>query len=144
MVHVCRKEHFSAAHRLCNPDWTTDQNKEVFGPCANENWHGNNFELIVTVKGKPNPQTGCVIDLKELGRIIREKIISKVHQKNLNMEVEFLLNKMPSCEILAIEFWKILSPEIIQTEPSARLYCIELIETEKNFVRYFGEDIELY
>ena len=139
MVHVCRKEFFNAAHKLYNPKWTKEQNEEVFGPCANENWHGHNFELVVVVKGVPNPDTGFVIDLKDLGRIIKQEIITKVDHKNLNMDVDFLVGKMPTCEILAMEFWKILEPKIKAVAPKAKLHCIELVETMKNFVRYYGE-----
>ena len=81
MVHVIRKEHFNAAHRLFNPAWTEEKNHEVFGPCANNNWHGHNFELIVTVKGIPDPDTGFVYDLKQLGDLIKAEIIDKVDHK---------------------------------------------------------------
>ncbi|MCS6833476.1 MAG: 6-carboxytetrahydropterin synthase [Flammeovirgaceae bacterium] len=140
MVYVCRKEYFSAAHKLYNPTWSKEKNCEVFGICANEHWHGHNFELIVTVKGKPSPETGCVIDLKQLGKIIQEKIISKVQDKNLNEEVPFLKNVIPSCENLAIAFWQQIEEPIRQAAPHARLHCIELIETKKNMVKYFGEE----
>lgn len=139
MVHVCRKEHFNAAHKLYNPNWTKEKNDEVFGPCANENWHGHNFELIVTVKGKPDPETGFVIDLKKLGKIIRERIINKVDHKNLNVDVDFMRGKLASCENLVIEFWKILAPEIA-TISTAKLHSLVLYETPKNFVEYFGEE----
>jgi len=138
MVHICRKEHFNAAHKLYNPNWTKEKNEQFFGPCANENWHGHNFELIVTVRGNINPDTGYVIDLKQLGELIREKIIKKVDHKNLNLDVDFLLGKMATCETLVIEFWKILAPEIAKIS-EAKLYSIVLYETPKNFVEYFGE-----
>ena len=139
MVHICRKEHFNAAHKLYNPKWSPERNQEVFGPCANANWHGHNFELIVNVKGKPDADTGFVIDLKVLSKIIKEKIIEKVDHKNLNVDVDFIRDKMPSCENLVIEFWKILEPEIIACS-NARLHSITLYETPRNFVEYFGEE----
>jgi 6-pyruvoyltetrahydropterin/6-carboxytetrahydropterin synthase len=139
MVHVIRKEHFNAAHRLFNPAWTEEKNFEVFGPCANNNWHGHNFELIVTVKGIPDPDTGFVYDLKQLGDLIKVEIIDKVDHKNLNLDVDFMLGKLASCEILVIEFWKILAPKIKETSTSATLHKIHLIETNKNSVEYFGE-----
>ncbi|WP_020530521.1 6-carboxytetrahydropterin synthase QueD [Flexithrix dorotheae] len=139
MVHVCRIEHFNAAHKLYNPNWSKEKNVEVFGPCANDNWHGHNFELIVTVKGKVNPETGFVIDMKLLGKIIKQHIIKKVDHKNLNLDVDFLEGKMASCENLAVEFWKILDRELKQVDALAKLHCIELYETPKNFVRYYGE-----
>jgi 6-pyruvoyltetrahydropterin/6-carboxytetrahydropterin synthase len=139
MVYVIRKEHFNAAHRLFNPAWTEEKNFEVFGLCANNNWHGHNFELIVTVKGKPDPDTGFVYDLKELGDLIKSEIINKVDHKNLNLDVDFMLGKLASCEILVMEFWKILAPKIRETSTSAVLHKIHLIETNKNSVEYFGE-----
>ena len=139
MVHVIRKEHFNAAHRLYNPNWTEEKNLAVFGPCANTNWHGHNFELIVTVKGLPDPETGFVYDLKQLGDLIKSEIIDKVDHKNLNLDVDFMEGKLASCEILVMEFWKILAPKILDTSKSATLYKIHLIETNKNSVEYYGE-----
>jgi len=139
MVHVIRKEHFNAAHRLFNPAWTEEKNHEVFGPCANNNWHGHNFELIVTVKGLPDPNTGFVYDLKQLGDLIKVEIIDKVDHKNLNLDVDFMVGKLASCEVLVMEFWKILAPKIKETSTSATLHKIHLIETNKNSVEYYGE-----
>lgn len=139
IVHICRKEHFNAAHKLYNPNWSRERNEEVFGPCANENWHGHNFELIVTVKGQPDPETGFVIDLKVLGKIIKENIISKVDHKNLNLDVEFMKGKLTSCENLVLEFWKILEYQLSKVSDNAKLHCLELIETNKNSVKYYGE-----
>lgn len=138
MVFVSRKEHFNAAHRLYNPNWTDEKNVEVFGACANVNWHGHNFELIVTVKGLPNPETGFVIDLKELGDIIKSEVIDKVDHKNLNLDVDFMHGKIASCEIFIIEIWNILAPIIPKTAPNAQLHYLKLVETNKNFVEYFG------
>ncbi|MEY3917926.1 MAG: 6-pyruvoyltetrahydropterin synthase, partial [Bacteroidota bacterium] len=139
MVYVIRKEHFNAAHRLFNPAWSEEKNHEVFGPCANNNWHGHNFELIVTVKGIPDTDTGFVYDLKQLGDLIKAEIIDKVDHKNLNLDVDFMLGKLASCEILVMEFWKILAPKIKETSDTATLHKIHLIETNKNSVEYFGE-----
>ena len=138
MVYISRKEHFNAAHRLFNPNWTDEKNKEVFGPCANHNWHGHNFELIVTVKGEPDPDTGFVIDLKVLGDVIKRDIIEALDHKNINLDVPFMQGKMASCEVLVMEIWKILNAAL---EPltEARLYQIRLYETERNFVDYYGE-----
>ncbi len=138
MVFVSRKEHFNAAHRLYNPSWSEAKNIEVFGPCANINWHGHNFELIVTVKGFPDPNTGFVIDLKNLGDIIKTEIIDKVDHKNLNLDVEFMAGKMASCEIFIIEIWKILAPKIQEKAPNSELHYLKLVETNKNFVEYYG------
>ncbi len=139
MVYVIRKEHFNAAHRLYNPNWSDAKNEEVFGPCANKNWHGHNFELIVTIKGIPDPETGFVFDLKELGKLIKKEIIDKVDHKNLNMDVDFMTGKLASCENLVMEFWKILDPKIKSASSSAQLHKIHLVETNKNSVEYYGE-----
>ena len=139
MVYVCRKEHFNAAHKLWNPAWSEEKNFEIFGPCANVNWHGHNFELIVTVKGKPDPESGFVVDLKALSNLIKMEIIEKVDHKNLNLDVDFMEGKMASCEILVMEFWKILEPKVNALVPMGQLYKLQLYETERNFVEYFGE-----
>ena len=139
MIYVRRKEHFNAAHKLYNPAWTKEKNEQVFGPCANENWHGHNFELIITVKGNPDPETGFVIDLKKLSTLIRESVIEKVDHKNLNLDVDFLKGKMASCENIVFEFWKILLPGIQEIAPGAALHSIRLYETPRNYVEYFGE-----
>ncbi|WP_019990017.1 6-carboxytetrahydropterin synthase QueD [Rudanella lutea] len=138
MVYISRTEHFNAAHRLFNPNWSDEKNKEVFGPCANYNWHGHNFELIVTVKGEPDPDTGFVIDLKVLGDMIKREIIDLVDHKNLNLDVPFMQGKMASCEIFVMEIWKILERALAEVS-EARLHQIRLIETPKNLVDYYGE-----
>lgn len=138
MVFVSRKEHFNAAHKLYNPKWTEEKNVEVFGPCANSNWHGHNFDLIVTVKGDPDPDTGFVVDLKKLSVLIKEEIIEKVDHKNLNMDVDFMQGKMASTENLVIEFWRILESKLPQITDNAVLHCLKLYETPRNFVEYYG------
>lgn len=138
MIYVSRLEHFNAAHKLFNPNWSMAKNKEIFGPCANTNWHGHNYELIVTVKGQPDPDTGFVIDLKQLSTLIREHIISKVDHKNLNLDVAFMENKLASTENLIVEFWNILQPKIAAIS-KAQLHSLKLYETPRNYVEYFGE-----
>ncbi|MFP4090778.1 MAG: 6-pyruvoyl trahydropterin synthase family protein [Cyclobacteriaceae bacterium] len=142
MIYVSRKEHFNAAHKLYNPLWSREKNEEVFGPCANDNWHGHNFEMIVTVKGKPDPETGFVVDLKKLSTLIRERVIEKVDHKNLNVDVDFMQGKMASCEILVEEIWKILSPAVSEITSRGVLHSIKLYETRNNFVEFFGEGLE--
>ncbi|MCA4898213.1 MAG: 6-pyruvoyl trahydropterin synthase family protein [Bacteroidota bacterium] len=139
MIYVSRKEHFNAAHKLYNPQWSKEKNVEVFGPCANENWHGHNFELVTTVAGMPDPDTGFVVDLKKLSTLIRAEVIDKLDHKNLNLDVDFMKDKMASTEILAIEIWKILEPKISRISKFGKLYSIKLYETPRNFVEYFGE-----
>lgn len=142
MIYVSRTEHFNAAHKLNNPNWSQAKNQEVFGPCANANWHGHNYDLIVTVKGKPDPETGFVIDLKKLSTLIRENIIKKVDHKNLNLDVAFMEGKLASTENLIIEFWNILAPQIekiASPASGAKLHSLKLYETPRNFVEYYGE-----
>jgi 6-pyruvoyltetrahydropterin/6-carboxytetrahydropterin synthase len=137
---VSRKEHFNAAHKLYNPHWSKEKNVEVFGPCANENWHGHNFDLIITVKGEPDQDTGFVVDLKRLSNLIRSRVIDKLDHKNLNLDVDFMQGKMASCENLVFEVWKILEPEIPLLSKNANLHSIRLYETPRNFIEYYGED----
>ncbi len=138
MIYITRIEHFNAAHRVYNPSWTDEKNNEIFGRCANLYFHGHNFELIVTVKGNPNPETGYVIDLKVLGDIVRREITDKVDHRNLNMDVEFMSGVIPSCENFVVKIWEILAPIIAQKAPDAQLHSLKLIETPKHYVEYFG------
>ncbi|HAA11029.1 MAG TPA: 6-carboxytetrahydropterin synthase QueD [Cytophagales bacterium] len=140
MVYISREEHFNAAHKLYNPKWSREQNEEVFGPCANENWHGHNFVLITTVKGTPDPETGFVVDLKQLSNTVKKEVINKVDHKNLNMDVPFMVGKMASCEVLVMEFWKILEPAVAKITDRGKLHSLKLYETPRNFVEYFGEE----
>ncbi|HWK08274.1 MAG TPA: 6-carboxytetrahydropterin synthase [Puia sp.] len=135
MVYLTRIEHFNAAHRLFNPGWSNEQNEAVFGKCANQNWHGHNYELYVTIKGDPNPDTGFLFDVKKLSELIKDHVIEKVDHKNLNMDVDFLVGKMCSTENLAIGIWQQLEPYL----PSeVKLHCIKLYETPRIYVEYFG------
>jgi 6-pyruvoyltetrahydropterin/6-carboxytetrahydropterin synthase len=137
MIYITRRERFCAAHKLSRPEWDAAKNMEIFGQCSNENWHGHNFELYVTVKGEVNPKTGFVVNLKELSPLIKEKVIDKLDHKNINLDVDFMKGKMASTEILAIEIWKQLSAHI--KDIGVELHCIKVQETENNFVEYFGE-----
>lgn len=139
MLYVSRKEHFNAAHKLYNPQWSKEKNVEVFGPCANENWHGHNFDLIVTIKGKPDPETGFVVDLKKLSTMIRREVVDKLDHKNLNVDVDFMKGKLVSCENLAVEIWKILITHLPSVTGSAALHSVRIYETPRNYVEYFGE-----
>jgi len=137
MVYLTRKEHFNAAHKLANPNWSAEKNLEVFGKCSNKNWHGHNYDLYITVKGKPNPDTGFIINLKELSVLIRNEVCLELDHKNLNTDVPFLKGILPSTENVAIAIWNILASQI--REMGAALHCVKLYETENNFVEYFGE-----
>ena len=134
-VYVTRKMHFNAAHRLHNPLKSDEWNRSTFGPCNNANWHGHNYDLEVTVAGEPDPETGYVIDLGELKKVIEEKIISKCDHSNLNLEVDFLQGIIPSTENLVVAFWR----ELEHALPSGRLHRILLKETERNMAEYFGD-----
>ena len=139
MVYLTRLEHFNAAHKLYNPAWSAEKNEQAFGLCANENWHGHNYELYVTVKGEPNPDTGFIYDVKQLSMLIKEHVIEKVDHRNLNLDVDFMKGKMASTENLAIEIWNILMPRIAAIASRAALHSVKLYETPRNYVEYFGE-----
>jgi 6-pyruvoyltetrahydropterin/6-carboxytetrahydropterin synthase len=136
IFYLTRKEHFNAAHKLFNPAWDKDKNEEVFGKCANENWHGHNFELYVTVKGSPDPDTGFIVDAKLLSSIIKVHVVDVLDHKNLNMDVPFMKGKLCSIENLVYEIWHQLEPHIPN---GVKLHCIKLVETPRIYVEYYGE-----
>jgi len=136
MVYLTRIEHFNAAHKLYNPGWSKEKNDEVFGRCANENWHGHNFELYVTIKGEPDPDTGFIYDAKKLGALIQDKIIEKLDHRNLNVDVDFMKGKMCSVENLVVGIWTELKPNL---PDHVNLHSLKLVETAKIYVEYFGE-----
>lgn len=136
MVYVTRAEHFNAAHKLFNPEWSREKNDEVFGKCANDNWHGHNYELFVTVKGTPEKDTGFVMDVKKLSSLIKQHILEKLDHRNLNVDVDFLKGQICSTENLAIGIWNELLPHLPLT---VKLHCIKLYETPRIYVEYFGE-----
>ena len=137
MVYLTRRERFSAAHRLFNPKLTDEENEQIYGPCANPNWHGHNYILWVTIKGKVNPDTGYVVDLKQLSKIIRDRVIMKLDHKNINTEVDFMKDQFISTENLAMGIWKELEPFIQALK--VKLHSVKLQETENNTVEYFGK-----
>lgn len=137
VVHITRRERFSAAHRLARADWSPEKNLEVFGKCSNPNWHGHNYELWVTVAGEPSPETGFVIDLSQLGRIMREQVIDLVDHKNIDLDVDFMRGRYSSTENLAIAIWEQLEGPI--TALGGRMVKVKLQETENNYVEYHGK-----
>lgn len=137
MIHIIRREHFSAAHRLYLPGLSDAENFEIFGKCSNPNWHGHNYVLYVTLKGEADPETGLLIHLRHVSHLIDEKILKKMDHKNLNLEVEFLKGKVPTSENVAIGIWNEL--EIPFRELGATLHCIRLEQSENNIVEYFGQ-----
>jgi 6-pyruvoyltetrahydropterin/6-carboxytetrahydropterin synthase len=136
MVYLTRVEHFNAAHKLYNPNWNDNQNEAVFGKCANANWHGHNYELYITVKGIPHPDTGFVFDVKQLSQIINQYVIEQLDHKNLNLDVPFMQGKMCSTENLAIAIWQQVQPHL---PDGVQLHAIKLYETPRIYVEYFGE-----
>ncbi len=136
MIYLTRRERFNAAHRLYRKDWDDQKNLEVYGNCSNPNWHGHNYNLFVTVKGEMKPELGYVVDLKVLSSIIREKIISRVDHRNLNLEVVFMQDRIASTENIAIAIWEELEPHIRSL--GVELHCVKIEETENNYVEYFG------
>jgi 6-pyruvoyltetrahydropterin/6-carboxytetrahydropterin synthase len=136
MLFLTRIEHFNAAHKLYNQEWSKEKNESVFGKCANENWHGHNYELHVTIKGEVAADTGFVINAKILSSLINEFVLEKLDHKNLNMDVDFLKGKMCSTENLAIEIWKQLLPHLPK---GVQMHSIKLYETPRIFVEYFGD-----
>jgi len=131
-VKVSRKEHFNAAHRLYNPNWSDDQNNDVFGKCNNPNFHGHNYELIVSLIGEPDPQTGYVYDMKKLSDLIKRHVLNRFDHKNLNLDTEYFKSLNPTAENIAIVIWNILREKIDnQLELKVIVY-----ETERNSVEY--------
>ena len=135
MVYVTRRVTFNAAHRLFNPNLTDEENFKVFGKCSNPNWHGHNYVLEVVVAGEINPETGFVINLKDLKDIVEKYVIEKVDHKNLNLETDFMEGKIPTTENFTIGIWNQLNDKI----PNGKLYAVKLSETENNFFEYKGE-----
>lgn len=134
-VTVNRKAHFNAAHRLYNPQWSDTRNTSVFGKCANPNYHGHNYELIVSVKGEIHPETGFVMDMKILKNLIKTEIEDKFDHKNLNEEVDEFKCLNPTAENMVVVIWNKLRAKM-----DDRLeLCVTLYETPRNFVVYKGE-----
>ncbi|MCH8331216.1 MAG: 6-carboxytetrahydropterin synthase [Bacteroidetes bacterium] len=133
MVYVTRIEHFNSAHRVFNPEWDNQKNFEVFGKCSNENWHGHNYVLEITVKGESDPVTGFVMNAKKISTIVLEKVVDKVDHKNLNLDVDFMKGVQPSTENFVKAIWSELKPHISQ------LHSLKLQETPKIYAEYYGE-----
>jgi 6-pyruvoyltetrahydropterin/6-carboxytetrahydropterin synthase len=131
-VKVSRKEHFNAAHRLYQPNWSDEKNNLIFGKCNNPNYHGHNYELIVSVIAEPDPSTGYVFDMKVLSDLIKENVLVKFDHKNLNLDTEYFKNLNPTAENIAVVIWRILRDKLdLKFELKITLY-----ETERNFVEY--------
>ncbi|MGQ9798089.1 MAG: 6-carboxytetrahydropterin synthase [Ignavibacterium sp.] len=135
MIYITRRETFAAAHRLFKPELSDEENLKIFGKCSNPNWHGHNYTLEVVVAGEVDPETGFVLDLKELKKIIHQHVIDKVDHKNLNIDTEFMKGIIPTSENICIAIWNQLKDKI----PSGKLYSVKLYETENNYFEYKGE-----
>lgn len=136
VVSLTKRVEFSATHRLFNPTFSEEKNWEVFGICNNPNGHGHNYVLDVTLRGAPDPETGMIIDLKQLKEILDGLLIQKVDHKNLNLDVDFLTGLVPTVENLIIRFWGVLEGQI----PGCELEELVLYESRTNFVRYRGPE----
>jgi 6-pyruvoyltetrahydropterin/6-carboxytetrahydropterin synthase len=120
---------------LYNNNWSEEKNQEVFGKCANKHWHGHNFDVFVTVKGQPNPDTGFIMNAHELSKIIKREVVNRLDHKNFNVDVPELKDILPSTENVVMQIWKWVEPHI----KDCQLHCIKLVETENIFVEYYGE-----
>ncbi|MEW5846259.1 MAG: 6-carboxytetrahydropterin synthase [Bacteroidota bacterium] len=137
IAYLTRRERFSAAHRLYRPEFSDEENFRLFGQCSHPNWHGHNYELFVTVKGEVDQHLGYVVNLKLVSQIIRDRVISKLDHKNVNIDVDFMQGVLATTENLAIAIWKELEQPI--REVGAQLHCVKIKETENNFVEYYGD-----
>ena len=134
MIYIVRKEHFNAAHKLLNPNWSDEKNKEEFGVCSNENWHGHNYEIEVTVKGEINHETGFIVDLLYLKKIVQKNVIDILDHSQFDVEVDWFKDKQPSSENLVIFIWN----QIVKDFDSAKLHRVRLHETPTIFTDYYG------
>jgi 6-pyruvoyltetrahydropterin/6-carboxytetrahydropterin synthase len=137
MIYLTRRERFCAAHRMFRKEWSDEENARIFGKCSNPNWHGHNYIMWVTIKGEPSAEQGFVLNINILKQIILENIISKIDHKNINIEVEFMKDKIATTENLAISIWDELIPHI--EKAGAQLHCIKIEETENNSIEYYGK-----
>lgn len=135
ILYISRHAHFNSAHKLFNPNFSEEWNDNMFGKCANKNWHGHNFELVITIKGVPNKDTGFVMDLKVLSKIIKEEVTEKLDHKNLNLDVPELKNVLPSIENIAVLIWDKIAAKLPN---EVSMHKVHLRETNNNFVEYFG------
>lgn len=137
-VFITRQVHFNSAHRLHNPTKSQRWNEEKYGLCTNPHWHGHNYVLEVTVRGRPDPETGYVLDLGQLKRILQLAVVDPCDHRNLNTEVDFLRGVIPSTENLVIAFWNEIEPHLT----AGKLHRVRLYETPRNFADYYGPDAE--
>lgn len=138
MVYLTRVEKFNAAHKLWVENWSEEKNKSVFGKCSNKNWHGHNYSLHITVKGKPHPDTGFIIDAKVLSKIVNTEALDYLDHSNLNLDVPFLDQKLqPTSENLIKAIWERIEPSL--SKLNCKLHRLVLHETDTIYVEYYGE-----
>jgi 6-pyruvoyltetrahydropterin/6-carboxytetrahydropterin synthase len=137
IVHITRRERFSAAHKLSRPDWSLEKNYATFGKCSNPNWHGHNYVLWVTVSGEPSTETSFVTDLSALSRLIKEHVLDHLDHKNIDLDVPFMKGRYSSTENLAVAIWEQLEGPVKALGVELRTVKVE--ETENNYVEYHGE-----
>ena len=137
-VFITRQVHFNSAHRLHNPTKSQVWNVKQYGLCTNPHWHGHNYVLEVTVRGEPDAETGYIVDLGELKRILHRAVVDPCDHRNLNTDVAFLRGIIPSTENLVIAFWH----EIEGRLTAGRLHCVRLYETPRNFAEYRGPNTD--
>lgn len=136
MIRVTKRVEFCAAHHYANPQWSQEENRRVFGKCSNV--HGHNYVLEVTVEGEPSPETGMVMDLKALKDVIRSAVLDRLDHRDLNQDVPYFKEKIPTPENLAVVVWELLEPRL----EGCRLYRVRLYEDETFFVDYYGDRAE--
>ena len=136
MVYLTRRERFSAAHRMFRKDWSDEVNSKMFGKCSNQNWHGHNYVLWVTIKGDLSSEHGFVMNINILKQIIQDKVINKLDHKNINLDVDFMKEKIATTENLAVAIWDELKPSI--EKEGVLLHCVKIEETENNSIEYYG------
>lgn len=140
MLYVTKKVSFSASHRLFNPTWDNEKNQEIFDKCNNQNGHGHNYVLEVTVKGFPDPDTGYVFDLKKMKQIIENHLLIFVDHKHLNHDVDFLNGIIPTAENMAVKFWEVLKDKF----NPATLHKLKIWETDNSMVEYYGDKVHIH
>ena len=136
-VRVTRRAHFCSAHRIYRDDWSQEQNREVFGDCSNPNWHGHNYILDVTVEGSVDPETGYVVDLKVIKKVVKERVVDDVDHRNVNLEVPWLEGTIVSTENFAVTIWERIADSLPH---GVRLHRVFLQETPNNSVEYLGPE----
>ena len=135
-VTVTTELEFSAAHRVFNPEWTDERNHEVFGGCANPNWHGHNYELHVTVEGEMDPETGFVMDFRDLKSLVESRVIQDLDHQNVNLDVPWMAGLIPSAENMVLAIWSRLADGLPN---EVKLSKLTLWETPRSYVEYTGE-----